>query len=296
MSEHFCAEGDQHFIVTRFNVNINTTKTKDVARINPAVDIAYLDRRFALFQTYTVPSIQHQTNQNFIWVVLFHADTPQKFKDIIAALQQAYPVFHPVFVGDAEDVQQVLSAYLLGFAAQRYVISRIDNDDAFHGSFVQQVQVQAAADAGSDYVIIFPYGVQYHERQQIAAKYLFELNHFSTLVTVYQGSGLLKNILDYNHMKVADDFALKQILLDTPMWLEVIHDSNISNRMHVERKHILREAAALAGFGMPLPIARHAYAIATCYAVFKQPINALRLLKMYGIKGCATKLREKLMR
>ncbi len=289
-----CKTGDLHVIVTRFNVNISTAKTKEVAKINPATDVGYLDRRFTLFETYTVPSIQTQTNQNFIWVVLFHADIPQKYKEKIARLQQEYPVFHPIFVGDTQDVQAVLSDVLLQFAAKRYIISRIDNDDAFHASFVAQVQKMVAADATSEYVIIFPYGVQYHENQRIAANYIFDLNHFSTLVTVYDGQGLLKNILDYNHMKVGSYFTLKQVALAVPMWLEVIHDNNISNRMHVERKQIVRDAASLSAFGMPLPIGKYAYYIAYFYAIFQAPLNAMRLVKMYGVKGCAAKVIEKL--
>ncbi len=291
--EYAYQRDDLSVIVTRFNVNISTTKTKEVARINPAVDVDYLARRFVLFERYTVPSIRAQENQNFIWVVLFHADTPAQYKARIAALQQDYPVFCPVFVGDDEDVQRVLSDYLLSFAARRYVISRIDNDDAFHTQFTAQIHALVAADASSEYVVIFPYGVQYHESQRIATKYLFDLNHFSTLVTCYDGQGLLKNILDYNHMKVGEFFTLKQITLPEPMWLEVIHDSNISNRMHVSRRHIIRTEAQLAGFGMPLAIAKNAYLIASFYAIFKQPINAARLVKMYGIKGVVQKAKEK---
>ncbi len=296
MREDLNKTGEMHFVVTRFNVNIDTVKTKDVARINPAIDVDYLDRRFVLFETYTVPSMRQQTNQNFIWVVLFHADTPQQYKDRLSQLKGAYPQFHPLYVPHEKDHMAALNEYLLAFDAKRYIISRVDNDDAFHLGFIQQTQEVVASEQENEYVIIFPYGVQYHESRRIATKYMFPLNHFSTLVTPNAGDGQLKSIITYNHMEVGEFFTLKQIMLDKPMWLEVIHDYNISNRMHVKHRYILRDRAVLDGFGVPLPIARNAYVVGIFYAVFQRPINLMRLLKMYGVKGFFVKVVGKIQR
>lgn len=289
---------DLYVIVTRFNVNINysVAKTKTLAQINPAVDEGYLARRFELFERYTIPSIQQQTLQNFIWLVLFHADTPQHYKDRIAALQQEYPAFRPLFVQDDEDYLAAMDAYLLSFAAKRYISARIDNDDAFHAGFMQAVQEIVQKDTRVEYMILFALGLQYHEKKQFATKYNFPMNHFSALITPNLGDGTLKNILTYNHTTVTEFFEIEMVSQPQPMWLEVVHDSNVSNRMHVKRDSIVREDAQLVDFGGKIHLGKHAVRTASLYAAFSKPINAIRLYKMYGTKGIVLKVKEKLKR
>ncbi len=296
MNDSLSQVGAKHFILTRFNVVMDTQKPKALAQINLATDEAYLDRRFALFQKYTVPSMQGQTCPNFNWLVLFHADTPQKYKAYIAELQREYPAFCPIFVSPQESYLEAVNAYMLRAQASRYIMSRIDNDDAFHASFVEQVQADFAAIPQTEYILIYPNGAQYYERQQIAARYLFPFNHFSTLVSAPQPDGSLKNILVYNHMEIEKDFVVKEVFPADFMWLEVIHDSNVTNRLKIKRKNILRDKESLAGFGAALELSKNAYRIACFYAIFQRPINAARLLKSYGIKGCLAKVAEKAKR
>ncbi len=290
--------GALYVIITRFNINIKyaTATTKLLGEINPAVDEGYLSHRFELFERYTVPSIKAQTMQDFIWVVLFHQDTPQKYKDKIAALQQSYPAFCPLYIAHTENYIETTNQYLLSLGAARYIMARIDNDDAFHCSFMQEVQALVQADASPEYLILFANGLQYHQKQGFATKYHFPMNHFSAFVTPNHGDGSLKNLLVYNHTTVDKLFTTKMIQNKQPLWLEVVHESNVSNRMQVKRSSIVRTQAELAGFGGAFPLGKHAVRTATIYAVFKKPINAVRLLKMYGVKGVVLKLKEKLNR
>lgn len=287
--------GELYVIITRFNINIKyaAATTKLLSEINPAVDEDYLRHRFDLFERYTVPSIKAQAMQDFIWVVLFHQDTPQKYKDKIAALQQSYPTFHPLYIAHTENYIETTNQYLLSFGAARYIMARIDNDDAFHCSFMQEVQALAHADASPEYLILFVNGLQYYQKRGFATKYHFPMNHFSALVTSNDGDGTLKNLLFYNHTVVDQLFLTKKIQNKQPLWLEVVHESNVSNRMQVKRESIVHTQEELAGFGAHIPLASNAVRIATIYAVLKKPINAIRLLKMYGIKGIALKAQEK---
>lgn len=297
MSEAY-QQDELYAVVTRFNINVKYTKvtTKLLDEINPAVDEGYLSRRFELFETYTVPSIQNQLAQNFIWVVLFHQDTPQKYKDKIMALQQAYPAFHPLFVPHTTDYIALTNQYLLSFGAKRYIMARIDNDDAFHESFMQQVQAVVQNDPRTEYLILFANGLQYHEKQRFATRYHFPLNHFSAFVTPNKGDGTLNNVLSYNHTMVDKLFEIEMVQNEQPMWLELVHESNVSNRMQVKRQHIVRKIEELDGFGDHYALSAYAARIAVVYALLKKPINAVRLYKMYGMKGVVGKIKEKLNR
>lgn len=76
----------KHFIITRFNIRANYScplRNPSYNPMNKILDIDYLKQRFYIFEKYTLKSIKKQTNQNFSWIVLFHSDTPNIFKNKI---------------------------------------------------------------------------------------------------------------------------------------------------------------------------------------------------------------------
>jgi hypothetical protein len=68
----------KHFLLTRFNLRVEdwaTTKNGD-----QVLNDAWLMDRFRLFESYCLPSVKNQSNQDFTWFVFFDKNTPDKFK------------------------------------------------------------------------------------------------------------------------------------------------------------------------------------------------------------------------
>ena len=85
----------QHFILTRFNIFLwNRDKKGNTVR-----DSDWQEHRFTLFERYCLPSIIHQTCQNFEWIVLFDEKTPIDYKRKISEYQNVCPQLIPVFIG-----------------------------------------------------------------------------------------------------------------------------------------------------------------------------------------------------
>ena len=86
----------QHYLITRFNLK---KEGWNLSKNNiPVLTEEWLERRFKLFESFCFPSVKHQSNQNFTWLVYFDVDTPKTFKDRILGLSLGYPKFQPRFV------------------------------------------------------------------------------------------------------------------------------------------------------------------------------------------------------
>ena len=81
----------KHLLFTRFNINSADTLS---CRLDPA----YLKVRFELFERYCLPSVQNQTNQNFIWLLLLDENTPNDYKDRIKLYQEKYGRITPIYL------------------------------------------------------------------------------------------------------------------------------------------------------------------------------------------------------
>lgn len=129
----------QHFILTRFNLLLwNKDKENNKVR-----SIEWLEHRFFLFEKYCLPSIKGQTCQKFEWIVLFDSSTPERYKKKILSFQKDCPQLKPMFVEPlrgryfAEIFQTEIIKRL---CAKRVVSTYLDNDDALHVRFVEDIQ------------------------------------------------------------------------------------------------------------------------------------------------------------
>ena len=86
----------EHFIVTRFNLPL--FKAKVEGKVVGNLDETWLAGRFDLFERYCLPSVKGQTCQNFRWIVLFDAATPQKFKDRFKSYCDGYDRLIPCYI------------------------------------------------------------------------------------------------------------------------------------------------------------------------------------------------------
>ena len=83
----------KHFLITRFNLSLQFGCEFRDPDENPTLKILdedYLEKRFEIFEKYTLKSISEQTVQDFTWIILFHKRTPAALSCILTS--RFYPV------------------------------------------------------------------------------------------------------------------------------------------------------------------------------------------------------------
>ena len=140
-----------HFLLTRFNLLL-WKKDKEGAPVRTA---EWLEHRFALFESYCLPSVASQSCKYFQWIVLFDSKTPEVYRDRIEGYRVLCPQLVPVFVEQENgrffaEVFRDEVCRLLRQAQQpaqnpsRVLTTYLDNDDALAVGFVEDVQRRAA--------------------------------------------------------------------------------------------------------------------------------------------------------
>lgn len=291
-------EGLSHFIITRFNLPLkNEMTSKYIDRIDVQVDKEYLDRRFELFFKYTVPSMKNQNCDNYSWLVLFSKKTPQKYKKIIERLEKEFVNFYPVYINTGENSKIIVKSIIEeSFTPKDHtcITTRLDNDDAVRYDFVEKIQKSTKNEKVTGSVLVFPNGFQYDQKKKIVTKYYFPDNHFSSLID--KKENFSKTILDYNHMEITSLFNTIFLNEKTEMWMEIVHNGNLLNRMFLNKRNIRTEIMDFSSFGLneySKSITRLEMYI---LVILNRPQNGIRLLCQYGLRKSCYKILRKLIK
>lgn len=283
-----------HYIITRFNIILNNqVLNNQIDKIDVSTDEKYLQYRFSLFEKYTVPSVKTQSNKNFIWIVLFSARTPKKFKNKIKQIQSELPNFRPIFLETSDEIQVILFEIFKRERTGTLVTSRLDNDDAISFNYVQTVQNNIEHN-GKTELLVFPDGIQFDLKERLMTNYHFPNNHFSTLICDQKNK--IETILGYNHMEIAKHFKVKFSSEKKPMWLELVHGGNILNRMFLKFSILIFDFSILKRFGYFDVIKPRNRLITYLLVIFNKPINAYQILSKYGIRKSLIKIFSKLLK
>jgi len=169
----------------------------------------WLTQRLDLFEKYTYPSVQSQTDQNFRWIGLAHRDSPTWFIEALRKYNRME--LHLVTYDTETTINGGISVNL-------------DTDDALSRDFVKNAQNVAVGET------VYTHGVKYRERDsfwfdtvdEVAGSVYNVINHCSTTV------------LDYMHGR--SDLDKHLIHTEDPKWLQVVHGRNVANgfRPHEE--------------------------------------------------------------
>jgi hypothetical protein len=169
---------------------------------------AWLKERIALFQTYTLPSILSQTDQKFRWIGIAHPDSPQWFLDALKSVPKMELRLHEWDV-DAKE-------------PGGHTTVNLDTDDALARNFVEEAK---KIDFRGE--TIFPRGMRYRPMTGSWITTRSDNAHFNMVID----SEL--TVLDFSHGR---GILPKQIVdIRQALWLEVIHERNISNRLRKPR-------------------------------------------------------------
>ena len=223
----------KHFIITRFNIRMESNYDFDKNKKSTNTD-EWLEDRFFLFEKYCFPSLKNQSNLNFIWFVLFDAQTPEKYRKLIDCYKQLLPQFVPLYFQDGmysamrEAINKAMFDYLK--EDDRYVITtRIDNDDAFHRNMIDEVQ--SRFNEQNNIFLNFNNGFQYDVEKEILVKMKYINNHF--ISRIEQRNAVVETVITYNHALINEVGEVVSIENKEPLWIEVIHNGNISNGLRL---------------------------------------------------------------
>jgi len=201
-----------HFLITRFNVPW-------VNGVSP--DEKWLRNRMALFLKYCLPSVYHQTNNNFQWIIYLDVKTPIWAFELLKANSQ--PNTHLIKVHTFEEMKQQVGNEVINISNKKskYIItSRLDNDDIISPYFIDLIQQNFTPTHNS--FINFSGGICYHLQKHLFSEYTYPNGPFVSKIESIENE--VTTILDHDHT-----FINAQIQINDKHWIQLIHQSNISN-------------------------------------------------------------------
>lgn len=225
----------KHFVITRFNIRANygcKLKNPDNNPMRRILDEDYLKERFSIFEKYTLPSMKQQTNQNFTWLILFHKNTPDSLKKRIEELKEEMD-FIDLYFGDEEKFAFSKYCNIQEENIEYAITTRIDNDDMFSVDYIDKIQEYANNNL-HECILSFSKGRKYDLNSKKKYEYERKDNHFLSMIGTKE-----ECILQYNHAKIFNSG--KEVIMlasDKPMWTEIVHESNVINRIKDEDKEI----------------------------------------------------------
>lgn len=210
----------QHFLITRFNLSTGGREEDIRSRSG------WLPRRIDLFERYCLPSVCNQSKKNFLWLIYVDVTTPQKYRHFFEKFNRLDFVDIRWVDGRRFDIRQVKSdvSQLLHFRTKWLITTRLDNDDAIARDFVQRVQ--AFLPTEHRVIINFTQGLILKDGR--IYRHRDCSNAFATMVEPPDSP---LTIWCRHHTELRFVAPIRQVD-DRPMWCQIIHDDNVSNRVN----------------------------------------------------------------
>lgn len=222
-----------HDIVTRF------ATIHDAVGTPPSDE--WIRTRLELFERYTLPAMQAQTEADWRWILLVHKDFDLNVWPRLRSLDKRILVAHEDATGNA---------HIAPPNADLLISSRLDNDDLLSKGFCESVRSVSGTPAES-YMLPFlfnvPSGYRLDIRQAPAVYRVREYARHTPFLSLTQIVTPAVSCLDvyrFAHTDMYQHYREHQLL--NPAWMQVVHDHNLSNRIHGDDKAIaLQEATEM---------------------------------------------------
>lgn len=206
-----------HVLLTRFN--LPSAGFESVVRAQEG----WLKNRTHLFEKYCLSSVRAQTNKNFHWIIYFDPESPEWLKEKIrewSADRIFEPIFRPAVSYDELicDIRRVV-----GSPGTELMTTNLDNDDGIAIDFVHRLQETPRTSTRNAIYIA--------DGLIKAGKCIYlQVDKKNAFCSVREGwSSPVGCWVDFHehlgqHMPVI-------VLRGEPAWLQVVHGSNVSNRV-----------------------------------------------------------------
>lgn len=212
---------NRYVILTRFNLQYKESTQN--------LSIEWLEERIQLFQTYTLPSIKAQKNQNFEWLILIDARTPDSIYQRLQQIATSYRAIQLVQVNACGDEALMeyyrQMAHQLGAGYDLLISTRLDSDDCLAEDFTDAITKNITLQT-APYAISFPIGLQYFSQQKWNFRITYPSNHF---LTIFEPGDAAQSALSYDHTRMSNYMPLIMTQETQPMWTEIVHGGNIAN-------------------------------------------------------------------
>lgn len=216
-----------HVFLTRFNLQ-SGGKEKEIRQSS-----GWLEKRFQLFEDYCFPSMLAQTRKDFFWLIYFDANTPEKYKTLVKGYQKKMPKLLPIWVSPGETVN--VSEDVLSLSKEtkstHILTTRLDNDDGIHEDFISTLRKYADPCLHIKSPQVFNFNQGYIIANKKFYSYKDTSNPFSSLL---ESALKPKTIWGAQHVNIANLGELHQLETE-PMWLQVVHEDNVRNRIKGKR-------------------------------------------------------------
>ncbi|MGN6614042.1 MAG: glycosyltransferase [Candidatus Nitrosocosmicus sp.] len=222
----------KHFLVTRFNLRISNWKTT-----KSGLDVlseTWLNDRFEKFESYCLPSVLNQRNKNFKWLIFFDTLTPAKYLRKIEELQKTNPYMYCYFINGITELSNAFKEAiktLLDKKNKWVITTRLDNDDAIHENFVQEIQSNFIPQ--DETVIDARSGLQLNIQKKKAEVRKLH-NEFNPFLSLIEKSADFQTVILKPHREWKSPKNLI-VLESEPLWIEVVHKNNKLNEADENR-------------------------------------------------------------
>ena len=255
--------GFDHFLLTRFSAVL--------APGAPAAGEEWLSYRLGFFYDVTYPSVRAQRGAPFTWLVIFDDRCSDDFRATVEDLA-ADGTFVPLWTHEPWE-RDSFARHVAERSSAPYVITtRIDSDDGMAVDFMAAVQEQFAAQ--ERLFVNFTRGLQV---DRSGAIYLFDnlSSPFLSLIERRHDGLLPLTVFAPKHARARTHGPLREVQT-VPMWLQVVHEANLSNIVTGTRTD-----PALVGdrFAITLPYRSH---LSRPRLVAEQVRHAGRLVRLWG--------------
>jgi len=218
----------KHFLITRFNLK-NKTWAAQENDIYVSLTNEWLDNRFELFNTYCLPSVKNQSNQNFFWFIFFDKDTPEAYKNMTEEIAGTYPNFIPVFIDGFEELEPSLNKRVISMTDKNefVITTRLDNDDIIHRDFIKTIQELFVPQVNT--VIDLRLGYQLILSENFENDIRIYKSSFNPFISVISNLENLETCISQEHSKWKK---CPNIIINDKkyLWIQLIHKKNKLNK------------------------------------------------------------------
>lgn len=210
-----------HVLLTRFN--LPSPGVQSLIRAKEG----WLRERVAIFEKYCYPSVLAQTSHDFTWVIYLDPASPEWLHRRMRTLGES-DFIHPVYresVSDTELIDDI--GAIVGTRGRYLMTTNLDNDDAISVDFMSRLE--SLAPKPGPVAIYVTNGLIRSE--DAVYRYRYPRNAFNTVCVEWSAA---TTCWSEWHTDFGDVMPVVQ-LDGPPGWMQVIHGSNVSNRVKGRR-------------------------------------------------------------
>jgi hypothetical protein len=187
-----------------------------------------LNYRLDLFEKTCYPSIESQTQKNFIWLILSDAQLPSIFRERIKNYRSNVKII-PVYISGKEnflnELKEAISENILE-TTTHIITTSLDSDDVVSKRFISVIQNQFREQDAEFINLPFGYLYQLTEKKVFLREWLT-----APCYTLIENRQNFETVLKCSHEQILN-YKVHHVFT-TPTWLMTAHNMNVRTKFDV---------------------------------------------------------------